>query len=79
MATEHAFDGVSVAIEEGGEAQLLLTIDLRRDIGERAARLDFPANAIAVVALVEKLLGGQAVRNLAAGENEGDRPAMLVS
>ena len=51
-AAEHALDGVAVAVEEGREATLPATIDLRRDVGHHAALLNLTADRVAVIAFV---------------------------
>ena len=88
-AAEHAFDGVAVTVEIGREAALPATIGLRRDVGSSALALDLAAYRVAVIALVavqdfgggevvEQGIGGNAVGDLAAGQQEGDRAAQTV-
>ena len=71
---EHAFDGVSVAVEEGRKARLFLAVGLGRNIGERAPILDFLAQSVGVVALicVDHVAIGQKVEEFAAGRAIGD-------
>ena len=88
-ASEHALDGVAVAIEDGRETVLPAAIGLGRNIGRGAAALDFAADGVAVVALVavedvgrghlvEQRVGGDAIGYLAAGQEERDRAAESV-
>ena len=88
-AAEHALDGVAVAIEGGREAVLPAPIDFGRNVGCDPHALDFAANGVAVVALVavkdggrghlvEQCIRGDAVRYLAAGQEERDRAAELI-
>ena len=88
-ASEHALDGVAVAIERGREAVFPAPVDLGWDIRRGALALDLAADGVAVVALVaihddgrwhpiEQRVGGDAVRYLATGEEERDRAAEMV-
>jgi len=88
-AAEHAFDGVAIAVETGREAILPATIDLGRDVGRSSLALDFAADGVTVVSLVavqdfgradaiEQIIGGDAVRDLAAGQQERDRAAEAI-
>lgn len=88
-AAEHAFDGVAIAIEAGREAILPAAIDLWRDVGRGSLALDFATDGIAVVSLVtvqdvgvgeaiEQIVGGDAVRDLPAGQQERDRAAEAI-
>ena len=89
-AAEHAFDGVAVAVETGREAILPAAIDFGRDVGRGSLALDFTADGVAVVSLVavqdfgraeviEQIVGGDTVRDLAAGQQERDRAAEAIS
>jgi len=51
-AADHAFDGVSVAVEHGRETVLPAPLGPGRDIGHRTVLFDLPADGVAVVALV---------------------------
>lgn len=88
-APEHALDGVAFAIEGGREAVFPAPVDLGRDVRRGAQVLDFASNGIAVVALVatqdrgrghlvEQRVGGDAIRDLAAGQEESDWAAERV-
>ena len=88
-ASEHAFDGVAMAIEIGREAALPAPVGLGRDVGGSALCLDLSAHGVAVVALVavqdlsgsevvEQGVGGDAIGHLAAGQEERDRAAEAV-
>jgi len=88
-AAEHAFDGVAIAVETGRKAILPAAIDLGRDIGRSSLALDFAADGIAVVSLVtvqdvgvdeviEQTVGGDAIRDLATGQQERDRAAEAI-
>lgn len=83
------FDGVAAAIEHGREARLPAPVRLGRDGGGCPRRLDLPPDGIAIVAFVaqEDTAGGQAlqkqraslaVSDLAARQQESERPAELV-
>ena len=85
-AAEHALDGVAVAVEHGREAVFPDAIALRWNVRRGPQALDLSANGIAVVALisiqnigcghpVEQRVGGNAIRHLAAGQEERDRAA----
>ena len=86
---EHALDGVSVAIEERGEAGLLFPVGFRRNVGERAAFSDLLAQSVCVIALVavdygairqavEKSRGGCAIGDVPARDQKGERAAVFV-
>jgi len=88
-ASEHALDGIAVAVEEGREAVLPASIGLWRDIRRGALVLDFATDGVAVVALVavqdrrfghlvEQGVGGNTVSHMAAGQQERDRAAEAV-
>ena len=88
-APEHALDGVAVAVEIGREAILPAAVDLGRDVRRGALALDLATDGVAVVPLVavqdvgggqlvEQGIGGGAVGDLAAGQQEGDRAAEAV-
>lgn len=87
---EHAFDGVAVAIEIGGEAVLPDAVGFGRDVGHGALGFSQPTDLIAVVALVrvqdaarwKTFEEGQsrcAISDLPASQIEGDRSALCVS
>lgn len=88
-ASEHALDGVAAAIEGGREAGLPTSIALWRDVGGGSGGFDTPPEAVAVIALVavqktdgghsvQQRLGGDAIRDVAAGQVEGDGTAVQV-
>jgi hypothetical protein len=88
-ATEHALDGIAVAVEIGGKAVLPAPICLGRDIRSRAHGFDFAADGVAVVAFVamqklgcrhaiEQGVRGNAVCDLSARQQERDRAAEAV-
>ena len=88
-APEHALDGVAVAIEIGRETILPTAIGLGRDVGCGALALDLATDGIAVIPLVavqdfgaghlvEQGIGGGAVGDLAAGQQERDRTAEAI-
>ena len=88
-AAEHALDCVAVAVERGREARLPAPVRLRRDVGRDACGLNLPADGVAVVALVavkhagggkvgQERRTGRTVRDLAAGQQEGDRATLPV-
>ena len=84
--SEHALDGVAVPVKAGREAVLPASVGLGRDVGRRASGFDLSADGVAVVALVpvqdrgnrhlvQQGIGGGAVGNLAAGQQECDGTA----
>ena len=86
---EHPFDGVAVPVEVRREAVLPDPVGFGRDVRRGAFFLDFPAHGIGVIALVgmnqiglryliEQGVGGDAIGNLAAGQQERDGAAVLV-
>ena len=88
-APEHALDGVAVAVEIGREAIFPAAVGFGRDVRRGALALDLAADGIAVVALVtvqdrggghlvEQGIGGGAIRDLAASQQERDRTAEAV-
>ena len=88
-AAEHAFDGVAVTIEDRRETVFPAAIGLGRDIGGSALAFDFAANGVTVIAFVavqdrgrghafEKGVCGNAVGDLAARQQEGDRAAETI-
>lgn len=88
-ATEHALDGVAIAVEGGREAALPAPGELGRDIGGSALALDLAAHGVGVIALVtvqdfggrdgvEQGIGGDAVGDLAAGQQERNRAAETI-
>ena len=87
--SEHAFDGVAIAVEAGREAVFPAPVGFGRDVRRGALALDLAADGVAVVALVavqdrgrghlvEQSIGGDAVGHLAAGQEERDRAAEAV-
>ncbi len=88
-APEHALDGVAVAIETGRKAILPAAVDLRWDVRRGALALDLATDGVAVIPLVamqdfggghlvEQGIGGGAVRDLAAGQQECDRATEAI-
>ena len=84
--SEHAFDGIAVAIEGGREAVFPTPVGFGRNVRGCALALDLAPDGFAVVALVaieniglghlvEERVGGDAMRHLAAGQEERDRTA----
>jgi hypothetical protein len=89
-AAEHALDGVAVAVEIGREAILPAAVGLGRDVGCSALALDLATDGVAVIPLVamqdfggghlvEQGIGGGAVGDLAAGQQERDRAAEAIA
>lgn len=89
QAAEHALDGIAVTIKVGREAILPASVDLGRDVRRGPLAFDLSADAIAVIPLVavqnfgrrevvEQGIGGNAVRDLAAGQQECDRAAEAI-
>ena len=87
--TEHAFDGVSVAVEERREAVLPFAIGFRRDVRHCASIRNLLPNGVRIVALVavqnvamrklfEQLGAGCAIGDLSTREHECDRTALAV-
>jgi hypothetical protein len=85
----HALDGIAVAIEDGREAGLPAPIGLGWNVRRGTLALNFATDGVAVVALVaiedvgrghlvEQCVGGDAVRHLAAGQEERNRTAEMV-
>ena len=88
-ASEHAFDRVAISIEIRREAVLPDAVDLGRDIGRRALALDLVTDGVGIIAFVgvedfgcahpvEKGIGGDAIRHLAARQQECDRSAKAI-
>lgn len=86
---EHALDGIATAVEVRGEAVLPAAVGLGRDVGRGALALDLATDGITVISLVamqdfgggyvvEQRIGGGAIRNLAAGQQERDRAAEAI-
>lgn len=77
-------------VERGREAGFVSPVRFRRDVGRCALGFDLAADLVAVMALVavqdfglfrrprQVEFGGDAVGNVAAGEDEGDRAEELV-
>jgi hypothetical protein len=89
-AAEHAFDGISVAVEIGREAVFPDAIGFGRDIGHCPLGFGQPSDLIAIVGLVsvqdptlwqafEKRQSRFTISNLAAGEIKSDRSALSIS
>lgn len=87
--SKHALDGVTLAVERGREAVFPAPADLRWNVRGGAHALDLVADRIAVVALVamqdvggvqliEQGVSGDAIRDLAARQEERDRAAEFV-
>lgn len=87
--SEHAFDGIAVAIEDGREAGLPAPVSLGWNVRRSPPAFDLASDRVAVVALVaiedigrghlvEQRVGGDAIRHLAAGQQERDRTAEMV-
>ena len=87
--SEHAFDGLAVAIEGGREAAFPTPVGVGRNVRGSALALDLATDGIAVVALVaiedigrghlvEQRVDGDAIRHLAPGQEERDRTAEMV-
>src|ERR1700733_15093675 len=88
-APEHALDSVAIAIEVRGKAVLPSSVGLGRDVRRGALALDLATNGVAVVPLVamqdfggrhlvEQRIGGGAVGDLAAGQQERDGAADAI-
>jgi hypothetical protein len=88
-APEHALDGVAVAVEMGREATLPATVGLGWDVRRGTLALDLATDSVAVIPLitmqdfgarhlVEQSIGGSAVGDLAAGQQERDRAAEAI-
>lgn len=86
---EHALDGVAVSIKVWRETVFPDAIDFGRDVGRGSDCLDLSAHGVGVVALVamdqiggghlvEQGVGSDAIRDLPAGEQEGDGAAIPV-
>ena len=83
-ASEHALDRIAVTIEPRREAVFPASIGFGRNVGNHALALDLPADGVAVVALVtvqdfraeqpvKEFICSDAIGDLAAGQQEGDR------
>ena len=88
-ATEHALDGVSVAIEDRREAVLPSSIGLWRDVWHHAFTFDLTTDRIAIVAfvamkhgclrhLLKQQFAGSAVCDLTTCQHEGDRTTRTI-
>jgi hypothetical protein len=88
-APEHALDGVAVAVEIGREAILPAPVGLGWDVRRGTLALDLATDSVAVIPLItmqdfgaghliEQGIGGSAVGDLAAGQQEGDRAAEAI-
>jgi len=84
------FDDVAVPVEVGREAVFPALVGAWRDVGRGSRLFDLPANSGTVVALVavqeiggghpvEQTIGGGAVGNLTAGQQEGERPTAWIA
>ena len=88
-AAKHPLDGVAIAVEVWREAGLPDAVGFRGDVRCGALRLDLLAHGITVVAfvalhelgggeLIEQHIGGYAIRDMSAGQQEGDGATVLV-
>jgi len=88
-AAEHALDGIAIAVEPRGKAILPSSVGLGRDIRRGALALDLATDGVAVIPLVavqdfggrhlvEQSIGGGAVGDLAAGQQECDGAAEAI-
>lgn len=88
-AAEHALNGVAITVEIWREAFFLAAVGLERDVGCSALAFDLAADSIAVVALVtmqdlggrqliEQGVGGDAICDLAARQQERDGTAEAI-
>jgi hypothetical protein len=88
-AAEHALDRVAITVEVGRETTLPGSGGLGRDVGCGTLALDLAAHGVGVIALVamqdlgggdavEQNLGSDAVRHLAAGQQERDRATEAI-
>ena len=88
-ATEHALDGVAIAIEPRGEAVLPSSVGLGRDVRRCAPALDLAADGVAVISLVavqdfggrhlvEQRIGCGAVGDLSTGQQKRDGTAEAI-
>ena len=88
-AAEHALDGVTVAVEIRREAILPAAVGLGRDVGCSALAFDLAADCVAVIPLVavqdhsrghlvEQRVGSNAIRHLAASQQERDWAAEAI-
>jgi len=86
---EHALDGTTIAVEPRGEAVLPSSVGLRRDVRRSAFARDLATGGVAVISLVavqdfgagyliEQRIGGGAVGDLAAGQQECDGAAETI-
>jgi hypothetical protein len=89
-APEHALDGVTVAVEIGREAILPAAVGFGRDVGCGTLALDLATDSVAVIPLitmqdfggghlVQQGIGGGAVGELAAGQQERDGAAEAIA
>ena len=87
--SEHALDGVAVAIEDRREAVFPAPVGLGRDVRRRSHGLDLLTDGIAVVALIamqdrcywhvlQQGIGRGAVGHVAAGQQERDGAAEAI-
>ena len=88
-AAEHALNRVAITVEVGREATLPGSVGLGRDVGRCPLALDLAAHRVGVIALVavqdlgrgdpvEQDIGSDAVRHLAAGQQERDRATETI-
>ena len=88
-ASEHALDGVAIAIKGWREAVFPAPVGFGRNVRRGALALDLAADGVAVIALVaiqdpgpghavEQRVSGDAVRHVAAGQEERHRAAEMV-
>lgn len=88
---EHAFDTVSVLVAPIVGMDWCFAVRSRRDDGQDAAHEQVFTEAVAVIALVgeqclgpgqrqrHQVIGGRIIRCLAAGQDEADREALIVT
>lgn len=88
-ALEHALDGVAIALEPREEAVFPSPVGLGRDVRRGALAPDLATDGIAVIPLVamqdfsgvdlvEQRIGGGAIGDLAAGQQERDGTAEAI-
>ena len=89
-AAEHALDGIAFSVERGRKAGLPPAVGLGRDVRCGALGFDLSTHGVAVIGFVaqkevafrhelQQGLGRGAIGHLAAGQQEGDRAAVLVA
>jgi hypothetical protein len=81
QSAEHALNGIAVAIEHGRGAVFPTSIGLWRHVRHGAGFLNLTTDHIAAIARVSMRLAGicfRAIRDLATGQQEGDRAAEAI-